>query len=246
MSRFIKNPNLPEGKVTSLVCGGLNEEAVRLLKDRGAEIFYTEKNTSVDESVSYHCDISALYLGDGKIVVDNQQEALMNNLKIKGFDVVESQKTVCGMYPNDIILNHAIVGEYIIGKSSCFDKSVAENIADLKVIDVKQGYAKCSVLVVDGCSIITDDESIASNAHKNGLNCLLIEKGDILLGGHEYGFIGGASGKISNNEILFFGDITKHRDYDKIKDFLSRRNIGIISLDFPLTDFGGIIPLTED
>lgn len=245
MSSFIENPNLPKGKVTSLVCGGLNDELIEFLTGREIAILYTEKNNSVDKSISDHCDISALYLGQGKIVVDNQQKKLIDALKRGGLNVIVSQKSVSGLYPDDVILNHALVGEHIIGKSSSFDRTVAECTDKFNVIDVKQGYAKCSVLVVDNYSIITDDESIAENAAKNGLDCLLVEKGDILLDGHEYGFIGGASGKISENEILFFGDISKHRNYNEIKSFLSCRNIEIISLNFPLTDFGGIIPLTE-
>jgi hypothetical protein len=66
------------------------------------------------------------------------------------------------------------------------------------------------------------------------------------LPGHQYGFIGGASGKISENEILFFGDITAHQDYKKIAGFIEKHGCKIISLNFPLTDFGGIIPIIEE
>ncbi len=245
MIRFIKYPNLPEGKVSLIICGGLNRELIEFFESRGTEILCTEKNSLVDKAICNHADISALYLGDGKIIVDNKQKILADILKIKGFDVIESYNCVKGMYPDDIILNHAIVGDYIIGKRNYFDIAVSENICDLRVVDVKQGYAKCSVLVIDNQSIITDDTSIAQKTSENGLDCLLIGKGDILLDGHEYGFIGGASGKISKNEILFFGDITKHRNYNEIKSFLDCRNIEIISFDFPLTDFGGIISLSE-
>ena len=245
MNRFIETPNLPKGKATSLICGGLNNELIEFLTSREIEIIYTEKNNYVDKSISDNCDISALYLGNGKIIVDNQQKKLIETLKEKNLTVIESQKPVKDSYPDDIILNHAIVGGYIIGKKRYFDQSVVENTDKFNVIDVKQGYAKCSALVVDSHSIITDDKSIAENAVKNGLECLFIEKGDVHLDGHEYGFIGGASGKISENEILFFGDISKHRNYPEINNFLSCRNIEIISLSFPLTDFGGIIPFTE-
>ena len=98
---------------------------------------------------------------------------------------------------------------------------------------------------MDENSIITDDESVARRAVEKGLNCLLISKGDVSLDGHEYGFIGGASGKILKDEIIFFGDISKHRDYERIEAFIRERKMRIISFDFPLTDFGGIIPIRE-
>ncbi|MBR5437447.1 MAG: hypothetical protein IKV21_00875, partial [Clostridia bacterium] len=102
------------------------------------------------------------------------------------------------------------------------------------------------VLVIDERSVITDDESIARKLRENGFDCLLIRKGDISLEGHGYGFIGGASGKISENEIIFFGDVTRHRDYESIRDFICERKMETIKFDFPLTDFGGIIPIKEN
>ena len=116
---------------------------------------------------------------------------------------------------------------------------------NLKKINVRQGYCKCSCLNVSENAVITDDECIYKALCLNEIDALLISKGDITLNGHDYGFIGGASGKISKTDILFFGDVTKHRDYKKIAGFIEKHGCKIISLDFPLTDFGGIIPITE-
>ena len=246
MSSFIVKPNLPEGRVSALICGGLNERLTDFLKGRGIEIFYTVPNKSADRAVAEHADLSVLYLGEGRIIIDRGQPELIEGLRISGFLVSQTEKNVEGLYPDDCILNHAVVGDFIIGKRKIFDTTVARLTNDLEIINVNQGYCKCSVLVVDGNSIITDDESVYVNASKKGIDSLLISKGDVSLDGHEYGFIGGASGKISHNEILFFGDITLHRDYERIRAFLSVRGMEIISLDFPLTDFGGIIPIKEN
>ncbi len=246
MSDFLKNPNLPDGIVTTLICGGLNTELIDYLKGRGIEIFYTEENKTVGKAVSKHADLSVLYLGDGNIIIDREQKNLILTLKKSGFSVNESAVGVGGSYPGDCILNHTVIGGRIIGNSKIFDPTVKRLCGDSQVISVNQGYCKCSVLVVDENSIVTDDESIARNTRENGIDCLLISKGDIFLDQHEYGFIGGASGKISKSEIIFFGDISKHRDYDRIKGFLTDRGLKIISFDFPLTDFGGIIPVKEN
>ncbi len=246
MTRFIEKPNLPEGRVSSLICGGLNAELRDFFSERGIELYYTAENKCADKSVSDHCDLSVLYLGNGKIIVDKGQAFLISRLREKGLEVVETFDEVSGAYPHDCILNHTIIGDCIIGKKEIFDKAVLDYCKNFEHIQVRQGYCKCSVLVVDERSVITDDESIAAKVCENGLDCLLISKGDVFLDGHEYGFIGGASGKISKNEILFFGDITKHRDYYSIKEFTDARGIEIISLDFQLTDFGGIVPIKEN
>ncbi|MBE6775671.1 MAG: hypothetical protein E7543_05710 [Ruminococcaceae bacterium] len=246
MSRFIVKPNLPEGEVSALVCGRLNGELTDYFRRRNIELIFTNENGAGDKAVSTHADLSVLYLGQGRIIADRGQPELTERLNSLGLNVTESRKRVEGAYPDDCILNHTIAGKYIIGNSKIFDLSVKALTENLEIIPVNQGYCKCSVLVVDEGSLITDDESIARNAAEKGLDCLLIGKGDIFLEGHGYGFIGGASGKLSRDEVVFFGNITQHRDYGRIKAFLDKRGIRIISFDFPLTDFGGIIPLKEN
>ena len=246
MSTFLKKANLPQGTVSLLICGGLNAELVDYLKSRDIELLFTRENLTVDSAVRRHADLSVLYIGKGVIIIDKGQIELISELRESGFTVYETVKSVSGNYPGDCILNHAVIGDSIIGNSKIFDESVKNESSAFKIIHTNQGYSKCSVLVVDEKSIITDDESVAQRASESGIDSLLISKGDVFIEGHEYGFIGGASGKISKNEIIFFGDITGHRDYERIKDFLSVRGMKIISLDFPLTDFGGIIPVKEN
>ena len=245
MIDFVKYPNLPQSKVMSIICGEFCDELNRYLDSIGIDRLVIVPNTNIDSSVKYHADMAAIYLGTGQILLDDRQHHLGEKLQVKGFDVLYTEKRVKGEYPNDIALNFTIIGNKIIGRLNCADNRLFELTNNFDKINVRQGYCKCSCLVVSDNAVITDDESIYKALCLNGIDALLISKGDITLNGHNYGFIGGASGKISNNEILFFGDITKHRDYKKIADFIEKHGCEIISLDFPLTDFGGIIPITE-
>ena len=69
-----------------------------------------------------------------------------------------------------------------------------------------------------------------------------ISKGHIYLSDSHYGFIGGASGKLSDNEIYFSGDISSHPDYDIITDFLDKYHIKpVFNRNRRLNDFGGFI-----
>ena len=246
MISFIKKPNLPEGKVTTIICGELCSELNLYLDSRGIERIIVEPNNFIDSAVRYHADMSAIHLGVNKILLDRNQRNLGSVLEEKGLNIHYTSEPIRGEYPSDIVLNFAIIGENFLGKVDCADVKLIDLTENLNRLSVKQGYCKCSCLVVDENAIITDDKSICNVAAENGIDCLLISKGDILLEGHGYGFIGGASGKISKNEILFFGDITKHRDYKKIADFIEKHGCKTISLDFPLTDFGGLIPLIEE
>lgn len=246
MIGFIENPNLPEGKVKAVICGELCRELNEFLDSRDISQITIAPNNNIDPAVRYHTDMAAIHLGRNKILVDKSQNALSDCLKGNGFEIYTTEENIAGEYPKDIKLNFTVFGNKIMGNFVFADDKLLTLTESLSKLDIKQGYCKCSCLVINENALITDDKSIYNIALKNGVDCLLVSKGDVSLPGHNYGFIGGASGKISKTEVLFFGDVTKHRDYKKIAGFIKKHGCKIISLDFPLTDFGGIIPTTEE
>lgn len=246
MSRFIREPNLPEGKVSMVICGTDDEHILRFFEGNGITVLKNDLNPYIDSSVSAHADMAALYLGNGIVMIDKNQNKLKKELAESDFYVIEAYDEIKDDYPNDVKLNFTVAGEFVIGNFDYADSRLVELIRDKSKINVKQGYCKCSILVVRDNAIVTDDPSIYRNAVKNGIDSLLISKGDICLDGHGYGFIGGASGKISDDTVVFFGDITKHRDYEKINDFLSLHGCIYTCTDvFQLRDIGGIVSLKE-
>ena len=99
-------------------------------------------------------------------------------------------------------------------------------------------------MCVAGNSVITSDDGIYLSCLKNNVPVLKICQGHIRLDGYDYGFIGGASGQISDNTIFFAGDITVHPDFEKISEFLKFNNIKFLSVPkVPLVDVGSVIEL---
>lgn len=113
-------------------------------------------------------------------------------------------------------------------------------------INVRQGYTKCSCVVVDGGSLITSDPGICMALLKvPGISVLKIREGHVSLPGFDTGFLGGASGKVGR-EILFNGDLSVHPDFPAICVFIKSRGLGIRY--FPghqLCDIGSIIETEE-
>lgn len=247
MSRFVKTPNLPEGKADTLICGSDDKHILNFFARENIRIIKNEKNPCVDPAISFHADISALHLGGRRLLIDKKQERLKNELVLLGCEVFDTEEEIKGAYPGDVKLNFTIAGEYAVGNFTLADSRLPELIRYKKKLNVKQGYSKCSTLVVRENALITDDPSIHRVASENGFDSLLISKGDIRLSGHEYGFIGGASGKISPDAVVFFGDILKHRDFEKIKAFLLKHGCDYVCTDKrELRDIGGIVVLTEN
>lgn len=247
MSDFLKNPNLPNGKVKTLICGTDDKEILDFFRLKGIEIIKPTPNPHIDFSVSSHADMSVLHLGGDLIIMDKEQNELKNALSEIGMTVFETKTPIKGSYPNDVKLNFCIVGDSVVGNFKYADENLLKHTAGKRQIAVKQGYCKCSVLTVSEKAVITDDESIHRKMLQSGFDSLLIGKGDVSLPGHEYGFIGGASGKVSAFEVVFFGNIEKHRDFSAIRDFLRRYNCSYLCTDEgKLRDIGGIVPILEN
>ena len=246
MIEFIPNPNLPDFKVASVICASKDEDILNYFIGVDIRVITCKENLKVDPSIKSHTDIIALHTGGNNIIIDAEQIQLKEELEKSGMNVTLTEKSVSGSYPDDVKLNFAVMGNNIIGCFRYADESVTENFINHNKINVKQGYAKCSVLIVSENAAITDDLSIYRSLSENGFDCLLITKGDVLLQGHEYGFIGGASGKISKDKILFVGDITKHRDFEEIERFICKHGCRYVCTDSKaLRDIGGFITLCQ-
>ena len=146
-------------------------------------------------------------------------------------------------YPAHAIFNGCSTGKYFIHNLKYTAPELLKAVRKEGQIElnVKQGYAKCSCVVVDEDSIITADRGIWKVAANAGMNVLLIERSQVILEGQPYGFLGGASGKVGNT-IIFNGDITRHSDYEAIREFIESRGLDIVYFkDYRLTDIGSII-----
>ncbi len=143
-------------------------------------------------------------------------------------------------YPHDIRFNAALISGFLFCRERYVSPRIVENVK-AKIVDIRQGYAKCSMCKVNEYSFITSDPSLKKAGDKCGLDVLLISPGYIGLDGYDYGFIGGASG-LCGKRLFFFGDITKHPNYNEIHSFIKSRGVEEIMLSKnPLYDYGGVL-----
>ncbi len=218
---------------------------IDLLENTGIKCFSAYNNSSVSENISDHADISFFFDGDDTLFVAKEEEVCAEQLKQFCENIIVLPEYLNKNYPDDVKLNCVRVGSVFICNTNTVSTDILEHMKakKLKILDVKQGYTKCSVVPVSENAIITDDISIYNGCNSFGIDALLVSKGDVRLNGFDYGFIGGCSGKISNNTVIFSGNIRKHRDCKKILDFLSKYNVKYYCPQNELTDIGSILPI---
>ncbi|HHW46433.1 MAG TPA: hypothetical protein GXX17_05925 [Clostridiales bacterium] len=247
MQSFIKMPNLPSGKVTAVAISAEAKSAINALTNMGIECIKVESHPDLDSPVGSHADMLIHHLGNKNILLAKKQDKLMQILKVLRFNAKYINEDLADKYPFDCLLNAARIGNKLFcGRYISNQLSEYCEKNNVEIIRVRQGYAKCSVCVLDENTIITDDTGIDAAAKREGIDSLLISHGGIKIEKYSYGFIGGCCGKIAKNILAFNGDISKHKDYREIKAIADNCGVEVICLhDGLLTDIGGILPLIE-
>lgn len=242
--KIIEKANLPQDEVKVAAISCKAQKLVKSLERNGMKLIKFKEASNLLYGLRSHADIHMLHLGGEILWISQEQHTYKSILEEKGFKVSFLPNALGEKYPDDVPLNAAILCKNVIVNPKSICKAI--DFTGFNIIPVKQGYTKCSVCIVKDNAIITDDVGIYDSARNNSIDSLLISKGDIVLDGMNYGFIGGCCGLIDKDLILFNGKLTSHRDADKVKAFLLNHHVNYISFgDYPLTDIGGILPLIQ-
>lgn len=197
------------------------------------EIIPSFSHENLQTPVSAHPDMTLTQIGEIFVCCPESFAYYKNILKGR---VKAGIRTLSPHYPNDIAYNVLIYKNKAFGKKEHLDEVVLDELKkrNIELINVNQGYAKCSGAVCEE-GVITADNSIFEALIKNNINALKITPGHVKLSGYDYGFIGGASGVI-DGKLTFFGNLGHHPDFLKIKNFTSFDYYE----DFSLLDIGTI------
>ena len=218
------------------------------LEKHGYELLFIPKNPRLDEPVSAHPDMRLFILGKKVFISQEEKDELSSvteRLSREGYEIIPCSVSLSKKYPNDIAFNCVRVGNCLFGNLKHIVPEILQAAKDegLSLISVKQGYTKCSTVIVSDNAVITADCSIGKACIQNGIDVLLISSadGDILLHGYSRGFIGGASGTCGD-KIYFCGDLDSHPDEKSIREFCKKHKKTAVSLgERRLVDIGSIL-----
>jgi hypothetical protein len=226
----------------TLIDPGLSAQAIEKLKQLEIEPLTVPRTNLVDKPISGHPDIQ-IFIHEGTAFVHPGIEKNFLGKLGRYCDIKICSTFLTGSYPGDIAYNIASTGNYAFHKKNATDPVIKDYLKtkNISILEVKQGYSKCSTLIVNERSIITADNSIHNEAIKHAFDSLLISPGYIDLPGYKYGFIGGATGRFKNS-IIFTGKIDHHPDREKIYNFIEGRGLTVTLLsDEPALDTGSLL-----
>jgi hypothetical protein len=183
-----------------------------------------------------------MQIWDHNIIVHKDMDSeFIQKLDLLNYKVYKSNSTLQISYPYNIILNALCIDNFFIHSVNYTDTNLLSLLKDKKIINVKQGYTKCSACIVNNHAIITSDPSIAKALSLEKIDVLLIPPGDILLPGLNYGFIGGATGLIEDKVLAFYGHLDHYLYGKEVLKFLNKHKVEPVFLrNGKLIDRGSI------
>lgn len=259
MSKYrpVQNPNLPQGNVKAVAVG---EPYIPLVYDAlcmfGIDVTPIPICNCVDVRVSGHADISTHHLGGSNLIVSadtysetyNNLEKMSSKFGLGKWSIIRSSAAYDPNYPGDVHLNALRIGKFLFCNTNHTDVRLLEYCREnaVEIVHVNQGYSRCSVCVVSKSAAITADTGLAEAMEQKGIDVLKIRRGFIDLPGFDYGFIGGASGKISRDKLCFTGSLNDHPDKTIIENFIRSHGVEpVVLTSRSCIDIGSIIPLIE-
>lgn len=243
----IVSPNLPQGRVKRVAYGAFYAPKLQKpLEMLGISSVLLPDNPLVDERLRGHADLSLCALGNGTFIVT---QSVLSHSEFKNkANILLNSSPQSAVYPLDAGLNAAVFGKTALHRLDITDERLKAELKTLgfKLINVRQGYTKCSVCILDETHIITQDAGIAAAAQENGIEALLIRAGGIILNGFGEGFVGGAAFKLSADTVAFTGSLEMHPDAAEIHSYICALGMKSVYItDEPCFDVGSVIPLEE-
>lgn len=244
--KFFCIPHLPNKCSNSVIIDHrVDKNTINALNALGIEVIFSYKSNRLHSAVCGHPDMTIMHLGYDKFLCSPDSYEYYK-LQLPCADVIKGTVELDLKYPYDISYNITILQDFVFMNTASNQIEIYKSYIPMekKILNVNQGYTKCNICVVNENAIITSDTGIYKASIENGIDALLIQQGYIELNGMNYGFIGGATGLLSQDTLAVNGDINTHADCDKIIAFCKNYGVNVISLKKgAICDIGSIVPV---
>lgn len=195
--------------------------------------------------IKNHVDLHIHCLQDCVYISKESAFTIESQLKKNRVPYQIIDATLGDSYPGTVLLNAVSTTDFFIHNTDHTYHGLLEDAKKhkLNIINVKQGYTRCTLLPLTNNMFLTSDEGVYKTLLSSGIDTTLIENGPIQLKGHPTGFFAGCCGVVDN--VLYVnGDLSLHPSSSIIKSLCQQHHIRIIDVkNKPLTDIGSILTL---
>lgn len=212
----------------AIVDGRASDEIIKNLNSLGLKTIKTIKYEGVDESIAYHPDIVMHPINYRTLVIAPEVfDFYREELREYDLKLIQGETRLGKEYPEDIAYNVARIGNLALHNTKYTDPLLKYQLGkeNIELINVRQGYTKCSLAVMGEDIGITSDWAIYNKLKQLGYKILMIRPGSIELEGQAYGFVGGAHGNLDKNKTFLSGSIDQHPNREEILNFIGENGV---------------------
>lgn len=243
---FFKLPHIPNVCSKGVIIDSrIGDNTLKELKKLGIRTILSYRSENLLLPIESHPDMTILHLGKKQFICSPDSYAYYKK-EIPDADIICGKINLKSKYPYDIPYNITILNDKVFLNNTSDQIEILKmtNCSFKEILNVKQGYTKCNICIVNENAIITSDRNIYKTALEFDIDVLLIEPGFIELKGMSCGFIGGATGLIAPDVLAVNGEIKTHPSWEAIVGFCKNYGVNIISLKKGLIeDIGSILPI---
>lgn len=217
------------------------KDAITNLKKHVDDVFQFESTGITYNSISGHPDIFIYQDESNLVVAPNAPLSLLEFLDAHKVRYVFGENKVAENFENSVAYNCIGTEHYFFHKAGFTDPIILKLNPNKELINLPQGYTRCSLTHLGNNKYITSDKGIEKKLLDKNLDCFYFSPEQISILDHKHGFLGGTTGSY-RNKIFFIGNIDLHKDGFALRNYIEDLGIEIVSLSHNfLYDGGGII-----
>lgn len=216
----------------------IHKQALLELEKMGRVVLF--RSERLQGPLEGHADVCIFHNGSETVLAPDAPEYIKQELRKHGITFCTGIKPSGSSHPYTATYNAAGSKGLLIHNMRFTEPKIRSLYPPENIVNVKQGYSRCSTLILNHEAIITSDEGIATSLQRKKKKALLVKSKNITLPGLPYGLFGGCCG-IFNNTIYFAGSLSFLEEGEKINDFIHKEGFHIKELLPKIPqDVGGI------
>ncbi len=217
-----------------------SKQVINNLKEYVTDVCTFQTNGITANSISGHPDIYLYQDMNHLVVAPNAPVNLFGFLDGHNTTYVKGEREVGHELYNSVQYNCLSTSAFLFHKSGYTEPTILDINKKKEFIHLSQAYTRCSLVHLCENYYITSDRGIEKVLLKKGLSCFYFNPEQIIIRGHNNGFIGGAVG-IWGKKIFFNGNIELHSDGQRLREYLIDHDFDVVNLSDEYLYDGGCI-----